>query len=42
MYVCMFDFINLAHVHNYTVGAKDIFIVAQILIFSIRFKETEQ
>ena len=34
----LFDFINLTQVHNFTVGAQDIFTFHRLSVFTVSFK----
>ena len=36
------DFINLTHVHNYTVSAQDSFAFRQLSVFTVNFTRTLQ
>ena len=40
--ICLFDFINLTQVHNFTVSAQNIFTFRRLSVFTVSFTEILQ
>ena len=42
LWIVLSDFINLTHVHNFTVSAQDIFTFRRLSVFTVSFKRILQ
>ena len=42
LWIVLSDFINLTHVHNFTVSAQDIFTFSRLSVFTVSFKRILQ